>query len=338
MKTPLVLFACFFAALHASGQAQVQFNNTISTRFTTNGSTIGQGTGFIAGTAQWRIGLYLAPDGETNESQFTLTAVATNFAGAGLFTYPNNGILTLSNNAGTTVMVQVRAWTLSSGNSYEEAFLNFNGYIGKSPIGRITPVFPPAQRPVVFGSGAFAGQLTNGVELLPNFAPSVSVLHPNASERLQPGSVLRVRWFALGIPTPDWNVYLRTNNLGLRLLTTIPVNDGFGNWHADVTLPTNLLSGCAFEILVDEDSMNVADISETFCIGLPVLQIRFSQVQLCWNSRSDRVYQPQYRSSATTNIWTSLGSPVPGNGTTNCISDSSLLIEPQRAYRIEELP
>jgi hypothetical protein len=336
LKTPIIVIVCIFTALNAFGQVYVSLANTSTTRFTTNGSNIGQGTGFISGSLQWRVGLYIAPDGETNESLFTLVAVATNTL-PGRFTYPG-GSVSIDGNSGTPIAFQVRTWSLSSGATYEEALTNFNGYIGKSPIGRITPVFLPAQPPQVFGTGTFQGQLTNGIELLPNFGPALYVLRPDSRDQLQPGSVFRVRWVAVGIPTPEWNLYLRTNNLGLRPLAATPVHDGGGNWHADITVPSNVRSGCDYEIILFEESSGLADISETFCIGVPTLSIRFSQVEICWNSRSDRTYQLQYRSSATTNIWTNLNAPIAGNATTNCVTDSISVSEPQRLYRVEELP
>jgi hypothetical protein len=39
----------------------------------------------------------------------------------------------------------------------------------------------------------------------------------------------------------------------------------------------------------------------------PLVTIRASQVEVCWNSISNLTYQVQYRSDLTTNLWTSLG-------------------------------
>ena len=38
----------------------------------------------------------------------------------------------------------------------------------------------------------------------------------------------------------------------------------------------------------------------------PLVTLRASQVEVCWNSKSNVTYQVQYRSDLTTNIWTSL--------------------------------
>lgn len=69
-----------------------------------------------------------------------------------------------------------------------------------------------------------------------------------------------------------------------------------------------------------------------------VLSIRVSQVELCWPSMSNTLYQVQYRSDLTTNIWTDLGTPVQGNGLTNCIYDAVLPGQPQRFYRFVTSP
>jgi hypothetical protein len=70
----------------------------------------------------------------------------------------------------------------------------------------------------------------------------------------------------------------------------------------------------------------------------PALSIRFSQVELCWSSQTNRSYQLQYRSELTTNIWTNLGAPVQGGGATNCVYDAIVSGQPKRFYRIVCLP
>ena len=66
----------------------------------------------------------------------------------------------------------------------------------------------------------------------------------------------------------------------------------------------------------------------------PVVAIRASQVEVCWNSISNLTYQVQYRSDLTTNRWASLGSCVQGSGSMNCLNDSIVLGQPQRFYRV----
>jgi hypothetical protein len=65
----------------------------------------------------------------------------------------------------------------------------------------------------------------------------------------------------------------------------------------------------------------------------PVLTIRASQVDVCWNSISNFTYQVQYRSDLTTNVWTSLVDCVRSIGSTSCIVDPVVVGQPQRFYR-----
>ena len=66
----------------------------------------------------------------------------------------------------------------------------------------------------------------------------------------------------------------------------------------------------------------------------PLVTIRASQVEVCWNSQSNLTYQVQYRSNLTTNRWTSLGGCVQGSGAVKCINDPIVLGQPQRFYRV----
>ena len=181
--------------------------------------------------------------------------------------------------------------------------------------------------------------------------PSVEILRPNSSDRLQPGSNFRIVWRTQGVSGgTDWNLYFATNGVELGRILPGAVNDGEGNWHADVTVPdavafnvepvtlTPLPSSCNYTLHLHDDVSEVDDISEVFCLGVPVASLRVSQVEFCWTSRSNRTYQVQYRSALTTNLWTNFGGPVPGNGTTNCVTEPVLPGEPQRYYRVEELP
>jgi hypothetical protein len=66
----------------------------------------------------------------------------------------------------------------------------------------------------------------------------------------------------------------------------------------------------------------------------PLITIRTSQVEVCWNSKSNLTYQVQYRSSLTSNLWTSLVDCIRSVGSTSCISDNVVVGEPQRFYRV----
>ena len=74
--------------------------------------------------------------------------------------------------------------------------------------------------------------------------------------------------------------------------------------------------------------------SNVVAVLMPNAAIRVSEVEVCWNSASNRTYQVQYRSALTTNTWVNLGLPLAGNGSTNCIADKVLLGQPQRFYRV----
>jgi hypothetical protein len=78
--------------------------------------------------------------------------------------------------------------------------------------------------------------------------------------------------------------------------------------------------------------------SNVVAVLVPTASIRVSEVEVCWNSVSNRNYQVQYRSALATNAWTNLGSPVTGNGSTTCITDKVALGQPQRFYRFLAIP
>ncbi len=67
---------------------------------------------------------------------------------------------------------------------------------------------------------------------------------------------------------------------------------------------------------------------------LPLVTIRVSQVEVCWNSISNLTYQVQYRSDLTTNLWTSLGGCIRSTNSTSCISDPIVVGQPQRFYSV----
>jgi hypothetical protein len=66
----------------------------------------------------------------------------------------------------------------------------------------------------------------------------------------------------------------------------------------------------------------------------PLVTIRASQVEVCWNSISNLTYQVQYRSDLTTNVWTSLVDCVRSTGSTSCISAPIVAGQSQRFYRV----
>ncbi len=68
------------------------------------------------------------------------------------------------------------------------------------------------------------------------------------------------------------------------------------------------------------------------------LTIRVSQVEVCWNSETNVLYQVEGRSEVSTNSWFAVGAPVQGNGGTNCLTDSVGLGQPRRFYRVVTVP
>jgi hypothetical protein len=68
---------------------------------------------------------------------------------------------------------------------------------------------------------------------------------------------------------------------------------------------------------------------------LPRLEIRVSQVELCWQTATNTWYQLQFRSTLTTNQWTALtGGWVAGDGTRYCTTDAVPVGSPQRFYQL----
>ncbi len=66
----------------------------------------------------------------------------------------------------------------------------------------------------------------------------------------------------------------------------------------------------------------------------PSLSIRLSEVELCWQSISNRLYGVEYRSDLTTNIWVPLYTNIVGNAGTTCVYDKITSGTPQRYYRV----
>ena len=65
------------------------------------------------------------------------------------------------------------------------------------------------------------------------------------------------------------------------------------------------------------------------------LQVRVSQVELCWETVAGIWYQLQYKSDLTTNLWVPLFPEfLRGTGSAFCTNDSVLLGQPQKFYRL----
>jgi len=93
------------------------------------------------------------------------------------------------------------------------------------------------------------------------------------------------------------------------------------------------------------DFLNLTDGGSPFGnnTGIAILSgihvsIRISQVELCWNTVTNKQYQIQYRSSLTTNIWTDFGALINGTGASTCATDAVLSDQPRRYYRVVAVP
>lgn len=66
--------------------------------------------------------------------------------------------------------------------------------------------------------------------------------------------------------------------------------------------------------------------------------IEVSEISVSWFAKSNTLYQLQYRSEETTNLWTNLKEPVRGEGGRMCIKDPVIPNQRERRYQIVELP
>jgi len=80
---------------------------------------------------------------------------------------------------------------------------------------------------------------------------------------------------------------------------------------------------------------NVGSLVVQVDVQRPVVTIHVSAVEVCWNSKTNRSYQVQYQSALTSNAWVNLGGIIPGNGSTNCMTDTTSAAE-KRFYQVEE--
>jgi hypothetical protein len=70
----------------------------------------------------------------------------------------------------------------------------------------------------------------------------------------------------------------------------------------------------------------------------PQLAIRVSQVELCWETITDRLYQLEYRSDLSASAWSPLGGVTRGDGSRLCTNDPVIAGQPARLYRVVSLP
>jgi Concanavalin A-like lectin/glucanases superfamily len=138
------------------------------------------------------------------------------------------------------------------------------------------------------------------------------------------------------VPLNTWtHVALSWGSAGLRLyingaLVGTNSNTGFfADWFGKDSL---FVSGKGIQI----DELRISRIQRTnFNVPYPTASIRVSQVEVCWNSVSNLLYQVQYRSDLTTNQWANFGPPVAGTGY-DCVTDA--VSAETRFYRVILLP
>lgn len=98
---------------------------------------------------------------------------------------------------------------------------------------------------------------------------------------------------------------------------------------------TNALISFRAEVNGDDSSYRIDNIElrpdTPMCANMT---IEVTDIRVCWFAESNRLYQVEYRSALTTNMWAPFGSTVVGIGTNYCIADS-VLQAPQRFYRIQ---
>jgi hypothetical protein len=165
MKKLLLLAALLGFAGSVFAQGTIAFANTGNNAFRlwTNNvtGTASNLMGSPAGGFVYRIGLY----GSTTGGSLDLIAYATNGAG-GFFSAGSPYMLPNGYAEGASLTYQLRAWSLASGNTYEEALLAailnpLNVYMGQSAIGTTS----------LGGGSVFAGALfaTSGTALRQGF-------------------------------------------------------------------------------------------------------------------------------------------------------------------------
>jgi hypothetical protein len=151
MKKYITLAGLILLPLLGLAQGTVQFANTSTTQLSTN--NLAGSSGLTTGINTYKIGLYVAPQGTLNEASFTLVGTATNQTGLGNGRFNGGNPFAIPGNNGVTIAFQIRAWSFSSGNTYEEAWATQIGYFGKSTIGEVTPATGVALTPALFGTG-----------------------------------------------------------------------------------------------------------------------------------------------------------------------------------------
>lgn len=113
----------------------------------------------------------------------------------------------------------------------------------------------------------------------------------------------------------------------------VATNSAFSNYEFDfIPYAGTPLDGDDIEILAEGGPITIDNLTVT---PPPILlTVQVSQVQICWNTETNKLYQVEYRyGSAST--WEHLGSPIQGNGSNHCVWDSAA-DQPTKFYRVHE--
>jgi len=176
MKKTLLLLGLIVLPVALFAQGTVNYANTGQTQLSTNSTSTPPPSQAAnqAGVTQlgYTIGLYIAPQGTTDQNAFTLmgptTASQGGLLGQGRFNgNPLPANFVISNNTGQTIAFQVRAWSTFAGTDYASALANLarpDRYLGVSAIGEVTPATGLTPTPALFGTAA--GQI-GGFVLVP---------------------------------------------------------------------------------------------------------------------------------------------------------------------------
>jgi hypothetical protein len=180
MKKLLLLAAFLATSASMFAQGQVTFANTASTVFRvwTNNAQ-GSASNLTSAPNGYRFGLYAAQGAGAPSNSLTLVGVAVNLSAASsLYGFFNGGspfAMPAPFASGDTITFQIRAWTLSKGNSYEEAVVAsvldpLNTALGVSPLAQTILTASPAPPAALFGTNP--GLLNRGWEIKPIPEPS----------------------------------------------------------------------------------------------------------------------------------------------------------------------
>ena len=163
-------------------------------------------------------------------------------------------------------------------------------------------------------------------------------LQANLSDQIPPpslGQVLTGQWVCVAV---TWNGsrlnYFIDGKLSGDFPFTGTANDPSpGTRRVDIGVDDQdfgWFPGTIDEIRIYDRALSTSEIG--LICDVPELSTRVSQIEICWTSYSNSLYQVQYRSGFTTNMWPALRDPVLATNGTTCIYDAVLPEQPQRYY------